>query len=54
MKFTFFDLKAILNSDLKNKSFLFYKINKLYYDILRNCDEGYDYHHRVRGGFNNN
>lgn len=29
-------------------------INKLYYDILRNCDEGYDYHHRVRGGFNNN
>lgn len=34
MKFTLFDLKAILNSDLKNKSFLFYKINKLYYDEL--------------------
>lgn len=34
MKFTLFDLKSILNSNIKNKSFLFYKINNLYYDEL--------------------
>jgi len=34
MKFTLFDLKSILNSDIKNNSFLFYKINNLYYDEL--------------------
>ena len=29
-------------------------INKLYYDILKDCDDDFDYYHRVRGGFDNN
>jgi len=29
-------------------------INKLYYDILKDCDDNFDYYHRVRGGFDNN
>lgn len=29
-------------------------INELYYDILKDCDDDFDYYHRVRGGFNNN
>lgn len=34
MKFTLFDLKSVLNSNIKNSTFLFYKINNLYYDEL--------------------